>query len=764
MGATGVLHMNEDKKEVVYSLLGIIIIVIIMAVVGSAYFSLILHNQEEDTKIYLGEVTKQMASSVDNQIKGDMNILYALASAIGSEDNIDTDNMLETFYRECVSSPFLRMGFAFPDGTCFSAGNEKVYGEIANVSNEDFFKNSIKGKQFISNIVKDKYSDGYINYFAVPVYHVGKVCGVIYGVHRIDTYEKVLNLSAFDGNGAVFITNKKGDVIVSSDHDNNDKPHLNIFESESGLKDIYEDVIVDMKYSKSDTFKLEKYHDSNIWISYSPISSNGWYLVSAVTFEDINIRTKNIFFMAFAAFVLICIFLLVFTVYVICLFIKNKKIFYKISYVDELTGIRNKKKFIIDMDETLKNNKNIKYAVIVLDIDNFKTINEIFGFDYGNRILIHTAKVIQKNLNPGEMVSRDRGDDFYIFMQYDTRDDIKIRLKKIQSGISAFQIKMKGQTYYEIISYCGVYRINPKNYERGGDFLIDRANMAYMRINRNHSNGYAFYNDEVRSNIVFQTELENDMQYAIENDEFIVYIQPKYELATERIAGAEALVRWQHHEKGFLTPDKFISVFEKNGFITKLDMYVLEKVCEKQKQWIEQGITPVTISINQSRLHLFIPDYVEELKSLIDKYNIPYDLIEVEITENVAFESLNTVNDIINQLHNIGFKVSMDDFGSGYSSLNMLKNVDVDVLKIDREFLEETSNSKKGREIISSVLDMAKRLNISTVSEGVETIEQVKFLQECGCDMAQGFYYSKPLPIDEFEKRLIESNKINLKE
>ena len=273
----------------------------------------------------------------------------------------------------------------------------------------------------------------------------------------------------------------------------------------------------------------------------------------------------------------------------------------------------------------------------------------------------------------------------------------------------------------------------------------DRAAMARQSIKGNALTNVAFYNDTQESRLVTRKFIEDRMYYALEHDEFVMYLQPKYSISTTGIVGAEALVRWIHPEKGML----FIPVFEQDGFITMLDEYIWEQACKALRKWIDLGYEPIPISVNISRVHLSSDKFIDVLDGLIEKYDIPKRLLETEITE-----TLENAGDeaAIKRLKERGYMLLMDDFGSGYSSLNMLKNTPFDVIKIDRDFFGEFMMSDRGKKIISHTISMSKDIGLDMVAEGVETKEQAEFLERCGCDVAQGYFYSRPVCLEEFEK------------
>ncbi|EFS27535.2 hypothetical protein FUAG_03050 [Fusobacterium ulcerans ATCC 49185] len=259
-----------------------------------------------------------------------------------------------------------------------------------------------------------------------------------------------------------------------------------------------------------------------------------------------------------------------------------------------------------------------------------------------------------------------------------------------------------------------------------------------------------------------EKNIEDNMEHALENNEFIVYFQPKVELKTNKIAGAEALVRWQDPKKGLIPPDEFIPIFEKNGFITKLDIYVFEEVCKTIRKWLNEGINPIPVSVNLSRMHLQNPNFLKKYKEIQEKYEVPADLLEIELTETLVFENFEQLKKVIDDIHQMGFSCSIDDFGSGYSSLNLLKEIPVDILKLDRIFFSK-KNDKRGNSVIESIISLAKKLNMTTISEGVETISQVEFLRKADCDLVQGYVYSKPLAKDDFEITFLKNENIQVK-
>lgn len=420
--------------------------------------------------------------------------------------------------------------------------------------------------------------------------------------------------------------------------------------------------------------------------------------------------------------------------------------------VDPLTGGRTKQKYLDDTLRLVKKSSPEKWAMVLFDIDKFKYVNDRLGYDEGNKMLERLAKTVSDNLDDGEIFSRISDDNFACTIKNVSDAEITTKINNI---FSEFDRRNQLFVKYPVLFSAGVCRLG-QCAERSGavdlNVALDRCKIAKKTLKNSHVSSVAFYDGKIRDKALREKDYENAMPAALKQREFMCYLQPKYGLRSRHIEGAEALIRWNSKEFGFVYPDEFIPLSEKNGFVVELDFFILEEVCAAMRRWIDSGKKPVVVSVNQSRLHLNYDDYIWRLREIVDKYEIPYEYIELELTESVFIENADKLLAIMHKLHEIGFKLSLDDFGSGYSSLNMLKDIPVDVVKIDREFFNGTVNSSKGRAIISTVVDLAKNLDMEVISEGVETVEQVDFLAEINCAMVQGYYFAKPMPMSTFEE------------
>ncbi|MDE6731517.1 MAG: EAL domain-containing protein [Oscillospiraceae bacterium] len=419
--------------------------------------------------------------------------------------------------------------------------------------------------------------------------------------------------------------------------------------------------------------------------------------------------------------------------------------------VDPLTGGYTKRSFIAEAEKTIKRSGTKKWAMAVFDIDKFKFINDHLGYEEGNRMLERIHKTLGDHMEPDEPYARISDDIFACCVHGASDEDLSERLNEV---FEEFDRRNSLFVSYPVVFSAGVCRLEQCTAKYGSvdlNMAIDRCNIAKKTIKELHATATAFYDGAIRDKTLRERDLENVMPSALDDNEFLCFIQPKYGARTRKIEGGEALIRWKSSEFGFIYPDEFIPVSEKTGFVVELDFFILEEVCKAMRRWLDKGHTPVVISVNQSRLHMSHDDYIWRLREIVDKYAIPYEYIELEITETVFTDNAELLLKIMQKLHEIGFKLSIDDFGSGYSSLNMLKDMPADVVKIDREFFNGTVNSDKGRAVITTVVDLAKKLKMHVISEGVETLDQVEFLDKINCDMIQGYYFARPMPINEFE-------------
>ena len=726
--------IKENKKKLVIIFIVVIGILVLISNIYLRYTKNLLMQETED---HLMEVTMQSANVIANKINGDLNILRGVAIGISNAEGLSQEESDKILNIIKENEQYLRLA------NVDLLGN-KIQGdeEYPNVFDEIAFKDTIRGTDKISDPFKDKINGVEIVTYSTPIVKDNNVESILMGSKRVMELEEALSISLFNNKGNSYIVKNNGDVILNSNKSEKYKDLNNIFyalDNRSNEKNLDE-----MKKQMKNFQKGVKglYYDGIYeYVGYCPIKGiNDWYIISVIPYNAVSKKANEIMTAASAlSFLIVCI-----IGYIMLIKIKNEMKIKKLAFTDKLTGIRNINAFKRDAEEALKNTRR-NLAVIQVDIDKFKLINDSLGYHKGDILLKHVADTFQKYI-PNDIFCRVSNDNFAILLEYDDIAYIISMMKQINNEIQNFYIIKNIQ--YNIVISSGIYLIKDRKEEI--EAILDKANLAKDTIKGNHKSNYSFYDESLRNTLLEEKYIENSMYGALENQEFQVYLQPKYTLEDKNIGGAEALVRWKH-EESMIYPNKFIPLFEKNGFIINLDMYVFEQVCYTIKKWLDKGIKPIPISVNVSRVQLNNPNFIDKFKKIVEKYKVPASLIELELTENTVLDNVDMLINIMNKLKTIGFKLSMDDFGSGYSSLNLLKEIPIDVLKIDKEFFN-SKEIERTEIVINNVIKMAKELNILVVAEGVEREEQVEILTNMKCNMAQGFFFAKPMPIEEFEK------------
>lgn len=420
-----------------------------------------------------------------------------------------------------------------------------------------------------------------------------------------------------------------------------------------------------------------------------------------------------------------------------------------LAFVDELTKIRTFYKFKIDAQQILKEQTDTGHFLAKLDIDNFKLINQLYGYEKGNEVLRCVARALaQTARNPNEIFARVSNDEFIALFSLANSGDVAALYTTF---LHNFYTVMGPDFGFKCTFPRGVCLVTASDVQNlDMNDLFEKVNVAHKTAKLNHSGALVVYNKALTRAALHTTEIESKMADALQNNEFTVYLQPKYHLDTEMVGGAEALTRWRNENSALFAPNSFIPVFERNGFITKLDFYVLETVCVTIKNWIAAGIKPVVVSVNFSKLHLNNRNFIKELCEVVDRVGIDRKYIEIEITESGIYDNIDKLETLLCDLHQNGFAMSMDDFGSGYSSLGMLKDLPVDIIKMDRGFFANQKDIRRSKIVVGSIINMAAGLGIRIVAEGVEEQQHIDLLRELHCDMVQGYYYAKPMPIQNF--------------
>ncbi len=491
------------------------------------------------------------------------------------------------------------------------------------------------------------------------------------------------------------------------------------------------------------------------WVDVS--MDNGRHLIRRSDFV-IYFREVAIFSIMGVAITALMIVLLIFSIVFFCSNIRKRKRMTEVFFMDEVTGKHNWMWFITNAESILKAKRNAsnKYAVLDIVFVNYRNFCVCHSVREGEEMLKRVDETIRKSITKKELSAHHSAAHFAAMLRYEDRDALEERIRTMIKALENID------SSHKFSFWVGVDRIPESRGEKGKiiprrnpDIEIEYNNAGAARATiTGDDSAIAFFDEAMVEEQRWMDMIHENQQKALDNEEFVVYYQPKYDPKTEKLKGAEALIRWMSPERGMISPGRFIPIFENNGFITKIDHYMLTHVAADQKRWLDAGLECVPVSVNVSRAHFIESDLAEQIRDIVDNAGTPHNLIEIELTESAFFDDKKALITTIERLKSYGFTVSMDDFGSGYSSLNSLKEIPLDVLKLDADFFRNDDGTGRGRIVVSEAIQLAKKLDMRTVAEGVEVRDQVEFLAQQGCDMIQGFVFDKPMPGDEFENRM----------
>lgn len=423
--------------------------------------------------------------------------------------------------------------------------------------------------------------------------------------------------------------------------------------------------------------------------------------------------------------------------------------------LDPLTGILNMEGFVRRAAALLRTQPPRRYALIKINIIRFRYINQTYGYATGDEVLCSIAKNLQACCCPGELCARPEKDNFALLCLYPgSKSALDDRLQALRPVLVAPETAAR---LHGALSFnAGVYLPPPGGKGENVKDMLDKAMIAARSLPAaERANQYAYFQPEMWREKLQEGRLLEELPEAMANGEFQLYIQPQVSLQSLRVTAGEALVRWVKPDGAMIMPDQFIPLFEDNGAILKFDFHMLDLLCRQMRKWMDEGIALTPISINQSRRHIHDPDYLERFCAAVDRYGIPHSHIAFELTESAFVEDSDQMACLAHALHEQGFLLNIDDFGTGYASLNMLGTITADILKIDRSLISDYETNPRSGIILRKVVEMAHETHMTVVCEGVETVEQCAFLQQLGCDVAQGFYFYRPMPADQFERQVL---------
>lgn len=715
------------------------------------YYQQLYNTIRSESKGYLQEISGRVSSNISRIITDNFRALRTLSGIISTAEYdsfADLTYIVDANKQQWNYSSIMLIDKA---GQVYDSVGSEVFVTLDNSIRELVLSNNeaMSTTQVINN-------NEFI-IFSVPTDCLkldGKEIVSIAASFDPKTFDSTLSMESFDDKSYSQLISKNGAIITRPTLSNTINTGYNIFTS---LETAKLDAASSFKQMKEDiaagsSGMLSFLADNSSWyMVYTPSASNNWYLLTFVPVATVNAKSDMLLQTTLIICGLIALTFAALLATLFYLFEKHKRNLEKIAYVDDVTGGSTIQRFYLAAEEILSNSSPDQYVLLYTNVEKFKVLNEQVGRTNCDYLLKTLYNFFEAKLTKNECMGRLSADNFCVLLEFKDEATLLERFKEWRT-LADIEVLEKVPWGLPTMEF-GLYIIADTSMPV--QQMMDRAKLPLNETlyTINSKLLYAFYDDGVRRRIFREKLLEDKMEAAMADREFQVHLQPKYDITNDRIGGAEALVRWVSKSEGMIYPDEFISLFEKNGFIVTLDRWVFEEVCRLMSEWKEKGYPPIRVSVNCSKVHFKYPDFLEPYIKLADRYKIDRHLIEIEITESIVFENADSLIKIINQIRDAGFICSMDDFGSGYSSLNMLQKIPIDILKLDKSFFDINSASDERTEaIVMSVVSMAKALSMETVAEGVEYVEQMKMLKSVGCDFIQGYWYAKPMSSDAFEE------------
>ncbi|WP_131037996.1 EAL domain-containing protein [Clostridioides difficile] len=728
-----------------FTLITILFLTSLFLTMGYIYIEDTKHLLMSEAKIHIKEVAVQGSQLAQRQIEKDLDVLNIFSNYYASNPDIPNEEKMKNLLDEMENQKFYTMAIVDINGNA-----ENTKGDKFSVKDREFFKNSIKGKKYVSSPYVDEVNKSIKKIaISVPLLNNDKVVGVLYCTYNINTLMKLINISFYENNSISYVVKNNGTIILHPQGDSLSKNIYKLLKQDNDIQEVNR-LKKELQENKTGATVLNMLEERR-YLGYATMDNGNsennyikdWNLIFSIPETVVFSNSKQIINRAVYAVLSIVLIFIAIIFYIIYIKKSNEEEILSLAYEDKVTYIGNQNKFYRECSKYLLDKPSLNYIIVYFDINNFKMINDTFGYEFGDNLLITIAKALKEELTEGEVYARLSSDYFAIFCDYKNgRNKIIRKLDNIRSNIES-----NLSIVFEISLCVGIYFVEEGEVDI--QKAVNKANMA-RSVAKGKNINYAIYNEDVRNKLSEESMILDDIKIALVKNQFEVYYQPKFSLVTGEMIGSEALIRWNHPEHGFISPAVFIPIAEKSKLILKIGRFVFERVCNDLYEWKKQGKKIVPVSVNLSRVELYQPDIVKFINKTIKMYNLSSDFIEIEITETVAINELNILKNVLNELRTYGFSISMDDFGTGYSSISCLRDMPIDILKLDKSFLGGIEHDERSRNIAKSIVSLAKSLDLVVIIEGVESKEQAELMKQFGCDLVQGFYFARPMPAKNF--------------
>lgn len=729
----------------------ILAIVLIFSIVF--YINNLTKNFEQEVLQSMEEVSAQGVISIQTEINGKLHLLEDLARTVEIDVEQEPEELLkevQTYFLPLVASnDFRGMGIILPNGMAYS-----TTGDIYNAGQQEFYSKALNGESVITGrIAIDLDASEYVNLYMTPIpdRETQEPIAVLYATYETNHLRSTLEVNSFHGQGYSYLVDREGNTVVDSSRATAFQNMTNILESMAEADDTNTRAVEELQgyLENNESGKIIFQSGVTKYMYCRPVGINDWYLLTvvpeSVIDNQMNVVIRN-------TIVLVIVLAVIFSALIILLVRQQKKKQEELStlaYVDPVTKGHTFAKFQQIFADTMRNQPNHKYALLALDLNKFKMINDLYGYEEGNKIIYKMNELWEKEFRANECCGHRTADRFVVLLTYVNKDELE---QRIQDYRIRLQEATKGK--YKLSLRVGIYQI--EDVTDSFSTAYSRSMMAFAAAKDSGKRFMAFYQADMEEQLIWEKNVEDEFQEALRKHEFEVFYQAKINAETGEVSGAEALARWIRPDGTIVPPNRFIPVLENNGSIAELDQYMFKEVCLHQKAWLDEGKPIVPVSVNLSRIQLADSNFVDAYREILESVGLPPEYVGLEFTESAMFDNEEALRSIVDRLHALGVKVLIDDFGVGYSSMMSLKVIPVDILKVDKSFIDSIGD-ERGDKIVISIIEFALSLGMSVTAEGVENDNQYRFLRNHRCNDIQGYYFSRPVPAKEYCQRFLAS-------
>lgn len=727
-----------------------IITALILLLVVSLYSLIVRELLARDSRIMMDELSAQGKILTEERIDNTFTLMHNFSDYISSLDDFKSEKSIQYLKNQLKSSNGLRFVVSDISGNCVTTD-----GSGGNIKNESIFQDALKGKDILSGVTPSVVMKGTkVIVFSVPIRQNGQIVGTLSNVHDMKEAERTLSYSLFQGKGHIYIIQKNGSAVIWPDNNVLGFTDETTFSDSSLIKDRPKLKQLQTLMKTGDSGLLK--YSNNIrltssYLAYEPLKINDWYLLLTVSEQVIAKRTQMVTLLTLLISFITAIIFFILSSMLFRNKLKHQKLIEKFAYHDSLTGLPNLN-YLKGIYSDLPMPEQ-KYGFVMFKIYHFNLLNSMFGYSAGSRLMKNFAHIITSILQHDDYGFRLSSANFALLLQCSSKEDLTERINHLFSELTSCSLA-DGMVIYDLkpTIYGGAFYIDGA--KKNIDTLLDETKFTMLSMRKEadlHAYSWCYFDKSIAEKISQNQKLEKDIINALKNHEFIPYFQPHYNIGSHEIIGAEILARWNHPTEGILLPNTFLPILEEAGTILELDMIMLEEACKILNHWLSEGLLPVPLSINISRLNIYRHDFIKRLTGILNKYEIPPNLIALELDNIAIYENEEKTIQLARCLKQSGFILIMDNFGTTEVSLNCLYKIPLDAIKLNRQFVLNAIHNPDDALILHHLLMVMRDLSISLVAEGIETEEQLDFILDTGCTAAQGNFLSPPLNEQDFE-------------